>query len=227
MAKSASAEQFFSSDLFKFLKDLAKHNNREWFAANKARYEAVVRDPALRFIAHFAVVLPSVAPGFVADPRASGGSLFRIYRDTRFSKDKTPYKTHIGMQFRHRFAGRDAHAPCFYFHLEPKECFIAAGLWHPDPIALAKVRNAIAAAPKAWKKARKGFVLDGDVLKRPPKGFDPKHPCIADIKRKDFLTWIPMQDAHVCRDDVLKEVANACRRMKRLVDFLTRALDLS
>jgi uncharacterized protein (TIGR02453 family) len=111
------------------------------------------RDPALRFIANFAVILPRIAPGYVADPRASGGSLFRIYRDTRFSNDKTPYKTHIGMQFRHRFGGKDVHAPCFYFHLAPKDCFIAAGLWHPDPVALLKVRRAIAENPKAWKAA--------------------------------------------------------------------------
>jgi uncharacterized protein (TIGR02453 family) len=227
MPNQTPEEKFFSADLLKFLKDLAKHNNREWFNARKALYESVVRDPALRFIAHFAVVLPRIAPGYIADPRASGGSLFRIYRDTRFSNDKTPYKTHIGMQFRHRAGGRDAHAPCFYFHLAPRDCFIAAGLWHPDPIALAKVRRAIAENPKAWKTARRGYKLDGESLKRPPKGFDPKHPCIEDIKRKDFLTWIPMKESQVCGGKVMDDVAAACRKMKRLVDFLSRALELS
>ncbi len=220
-------ERFFTPDLFKFLKDLAKHNKREWFQANKQRYESAARNPALRFIAHFAIVLPRIAPGFIADPRASGGSLFRIYRDTRFSNDKTPYKTHIGMQFRHRFAGRDAHAPCFYFHLEPGDCFVAAGLWHPDSIALAKVRRFIAENPKAWKTAKRGFKLDGDSLKRPPRGFDPKHPCIEDIKRKDFITWLSLKESQVSGKNVMKDVAAACRKMKRLVDFLTRALDLS
>lgn len=216
-------EQFFTPDLFKFLSDLAKHNKREWFQANKARYDTHVREASLRFIAHFAVVLPRIAPGYVADHR----SLFRIYRDTRFSHDKTPYKTHIGMQFRHRSGCKDVHAPCFYFHIAPKDCFIAAGLWHPDPVALLKVRRAIAEKPKAWKAARRGFKLDGESLKRPPKGFDPKHPCIEDIKRKDFLTWIPLKDADVCGKNLMKDIGVGCKKMKRLVDFLSRALELT
>src|SRR3954470_21671845 len=92
----------FSPALFTFLRDLAANNDREWFAANKARYVAEVQEPALAFIEDVGMRLPEeISPHFVADPRTTGGSLFRIYRDTRFSKDKTPYKTHCGVQFRH------------------------------------------------------------------------------------------------------------------------------
>ena len=89
----------------------------------------------------------------MADPRPSGGSLFRIYRDTRFSKDKSPYKTHAGMYFPVR-GGKDVHTPGFYLHLEPGACFAAAGLWHPDAAALAKVREAIVARPARNGRSR-------------------------------------------------------------------------
>ena len=117
--------------LFDFLRDLRDNNDREWFAANKGRYVTDVRDPMLGFIADFAAPLAEISPHFVADPRANGGSLFRIYRDTRFSRDKTPYKTNVGAHFRHA-AGKDAHAPGFYLHLEPGMCFAACGVWRPD-----------------------------------------------------------------------------------------------
>jgi uncharacterized protein (TIGR02453 family) len=220
-------ERYFSPDLFKFLKDLAKNNKREWFQPRKQVYESVVRDPALRFIAHFAIVLPKVAPGYISDPRPSGGSLFRIYRDTRFSKDKTPYKTHIGIQFRHRFAGRDAHAPGFYFQIEPGDCCVAGGIWQPDTAALQKIRKFIVEHPKEWKKVRRGFSLWGESLKRPPRGFDPNHPLIEDLKRKDFIIWIPLTPSQICGKNILNDVASACRKIRPLADFLTRALELS
>ena len=103
---------YFTPHTFSFLGDLAANNHREWFLANKSRYEADVKDPALRFINDFSTPLKEISPHFRADPRANGGSLFRIYRDTRFSKDKSPYKTHTGIQFRHE-AGRDAHCARF------------------------------------------------------------------------------------------------------------------
>src|SRR5918992_6326144 len=107
----------FTPDLFAFLRELAANNDREWFAANKTRYVADVQEPALAFIEDVGVRLPEVSGHFVADARTVGGSLFRIYRDTRFSKDKTPYKTHVGIQLRHE-SGKDVHAPGFYLHLE-------------------------------------------------------------------------------------------------------------
>ena len=109
MATKASRDTF-GPELFAFLADLRANNDREWFAANKHRYEEHLLEPALDFIDEFAPQLEKISPHFRADPRPSGGSLFRIYRDTRFSKDKTPYKTNVGIHFRHERA-KDAHAP--------------------------------------------------------------------------------------------------------------------
>ena len=136
-------------ELFAFLRDLREHNDRAWFAANRERYEAHVLDPLLQLIADFAPRLREISPEFVADPRPAGGSLFRLHRDTRFSRDKTAYKTNAGVQFRHA-AGRDVHAPGFYLHLEPDAVFAAAGLWHPGPTELGRVRDAIVARPDEW-----------------------------------------------------------------------------
>ena len=108
----------FAPALFRFLRDLRKNNDREWFLAHKDVYERDVNEPALAFISAFAAPLRKISPHLVADARPIGGSLFRIYRDVRFSNDKRPYKTHVGIHFRHRSAG-DAHAPGFYLHLEP------------------------------------------------------------------------------------------------------------
>jgi uncharacterized protein (TIGR02453 family) len=141
----------FTPALFGFLRDLEHNNDRDWFAANKARYVAEVRDPMLDFIAGFAPHLESISTRYVADPRANGGSLFRIHRDVRFAKDKRPYKTNAGAHFRHE-AARDAHAPGFYLHLEPGGVFAASGVWHPDGPALAKIRDAIAGDAGAWRR---------------------------------------------------------------------------
>ena len=134
MARPATqrATRSFGPELFRFLRDLKASNTREWFAENRERYEDAVRGPALDFVADVAPYLERVSPHFVADPRPSGGSLFRIHRDTRFGKDKSPYKTYVGIQFRHEL-GKDAHAPGFYLHLEPKAVFVGAGILAPGP----------------------------------------------------------------------------------------------
>ena len=136
--------------LFDFLRELKANNERPWFEENKARYRAEVQGPMLDFIQAFAEPLAEISPHFRADPRANGGSLFRIYRDTRFSKDKTPYKTNVGAHFRHE-AGKDAHAPGFYLHLEPGMCFAGCGVWHPDSPTLGRIRDAI-----LWSGRRNG-----------------------------------------------------------------------
>src|ERR1700687_91775 len=95
------SEGFFQPDLFAFLRQLKRHNDREWFAKNKARYQQVAVEPAMQFISGFAPHLEKLSPHLVADARPTRGSLFRIYRDTRFASDKIPYKTHIGIHFSH------------------------------------------------------------------------------------------------------------------------------
>ena len=215
--------------LFDFLRELRVNNERSWFEANKARYVADVREPMLDFIAAFAAPLAEISPHFVADPRANGGSLFRIYRDTRFSPDKTPYKTNAGAHFRH-VAGKDAHAPGFYLHLEPDSCFAACGIWHPDGEALANIRDAIADNPTAWRRVtqaktfRHTFTLRGQSLKRPPRGYDAAHPLIEDLKRKDFIAGTTFHEADAIQPDFLQRFAHLARNGAAFVDFLSRAV---
>lgn len=226
----AAAERSFSPALFTFLRELTENNDRDWFAANKARYEADVREPALEFISAFAPRLDALSPHFVADARKVGGSLFRIHRDVRFSKDKSPYKTHTGIHFRHALA-RDAHAPGFYLHLEPGGVFAGAGMWRPDTATARRIREAIAADGAAWRRAvgskafRERYRLDGESLKRPPAGFSADHPLIADLKRKDFIAVAPLPDRAVTAAGFLDEYADACRAAAPLVRFLCRAIE--
>ena len=222
---------WFTSRTLAFLRDLAKNNDRDWFAANKERYEEHVLDPALRFVADFAPRLERVSPRFVADPRRSGGSLFRIHRDTRFAKDKSPYKTFVGIRFGHD-AGRDVHAPCFYLHVEPKGSFAGMGIWRPDAPTLKRVRDALVADPAAWKRAAHGrklrgrFELGGESLKRPPRGYDPDHPLARDLRRKDFTAGAALADDVVTSPKVAAEVARAFQAGAPLVRFLCDATGL-
>ena len=144
--------RYFTPATFKFLSQLATHNERDWFNANKARYLTDVQEPALQFIADFAPKLAGISEHLVADPRPQGGSLFRIYRDTRFSKDKTPYKTHVAMRFGHE-AGLGVHAPGLYLHIEPGASYAGVGLWRPETALARTIREAIVADPAGWKKA--------------------------------------------------------------------------
>ena len=220
-------KSYFTEDLFKFLRELRVNNNREWFQANKERYESAVRNPALRFITDFGPYLKKVSQQFVVDPRPAGGSLFRIYRDIRFSRDKSPYKTHVGIHFRHRECHEGTHAPGFYLHLEPEGCFAGAGLWHPDAAALKRVRDAVINRPQAWKKAVGGKLqMEGEMLKRPPSGYASDHPLIEDLKHKDFIFSMPFSEPQVCGRQFISKYAEACKTMSPLVRFLTAALSL-
>ena len=231
-------KSFFSAELFDFLRQLQRHNNREWFARNKDRYRQVLVEPALRFIAEFAAPLAKLSPHFVADSRPTRGSLFRIYRDTRFSSDKKPFKTHAGIRFAHE-SGKDVHAPVFYLHLEPGNCFAAAGVWHPDQRALTRIRSAIVTNPAQWKRATRRLrpskptaglpgtpQLEGESLSRPPKGFPPDHALIDDLKRKDFVASVALSEEQVCGPRLFRDYTAACRAMLPLVEFTTKALGL-
>jgi uncharacterized protein (TIGR02453 family) len=219
-------DSYFSKNLFHFLKELKRNNNRDWFLANKERYERDVRGPALKFISDFAPHLRKINSHFVADPKPHGGSLFRIYRDIRFSEDKSPYKTHIGMNFPHNRL-TEVHAPGFYLHLEPDGCFAAAGIWHPDSQTLNLIRSAILNRSGDWQKIRKtGLKLSGDSLVRPPKGYSPDHPYIEELKMKDFVYSLRFTNQQVCGNSFLPDFANACKKMAPLVAFLTKAVGL-
>ena len=220
----------FGKDFFAFFRDLAAHNDKAWFDANKARYKDKVVAPVSDFITAIGPKLRKVSPHFVADPRPAGGSMFRIYRDTRFAKDKSPYKTNTGVQFRHA-AGRDAHAPGFYLHLEPKRIFFGGGAWMPAPPLLNAVRARIAEQPAAWKKATTapslvetfGCLEAGDPLARPPKGFAPDHPCIDDIRKRSFFVTVNATEADAAKPAFLGDVAEAFMAAKPVMRFLTQA----
>jgi len=212
-----------SPELFEFLRQLKRHNNRQWFAKNKARYHELVVEPALLFINSFVPHLYKLSPFFLADARPTRGSLFRIYRDVRVAADKRPFKTHVGIHFNHA-SGKDAHAPVFYLHCEPENCFAAAGICHPDNPALTRVRTAIVREPERWAAIRKKLVLEGDSLARPPRGFDCDHRFINDLKMKDYVTSIAFSEEQVCGQKFLRDFAAACRKMSPLVEFTTSAL---
>ena len=220
----------FPTSLTGFLAELAANNDRAWFAENKPRYEAEVLTPALAFITAMAEPLTEMAPEFLAVPKRSGGSLMRVYRDVRFSKDKRPYKTNLGIQFRHRLA-KDVHAPGYYFHLEPGRAFLAAGCWRPAGRALRAIREFLSDNPRGWARARDdalagGFELAGDSLVRPPRGFDADHPAIEDLKRKDFILLRELDPADLRSPDAVDRVAGDCRTATPFVSYLCAALDV-
>ena len=219
----------FSKATFGFLEELAANNNRAWFEANKPRYEALVREPALEFITAMEPALKRFAPHFRAEPRKTGGSLMRVFRDTRFSRDKTPYKTNIGIQFRHAL-GKDIHAPGFYVHIAADECFFAAGCWHPEADALGKIRDLVAQKPEKWFAARddKKFTaqweLWGDSLTRPPRGYAAGHPAIEDIKRKDFVAIAALTGKEVTGKGLVALAEKRFTETTPMMKFLCEAL---
>ncbi len=218
----------FDTELFAFLRDLEANNDRAWFAANKKRYDAVVKEPALDFIESFRPRLAELSPHFEANARVVGGSLFRIHRDTRFSKDKTPYKTHTGLHFRHERA-KDAHAPGFYLHLQPRQCFIGVGLWRPEPKVAQQIRGHMAEHRDAWSAIAADlspFELIGESLVRPPRGFDRDDPIISDLKRKDFIARTSLTHKQVTSAGFLDLFSERCADGLPFLRFLCDALEV-
>ena len=225
------ARAYFTSRFFEFLDELSRNNNRDWFIPNKLRYERDVREPMLAFIADFAPRLKKISACYVADPRPTGGSMMRIYRNLRFSRDKTPYHTNVSAAFGHR-SGSHFSSPSFYLSLSPAEAFAGVGVWHPQPDAVAKIRNAIVARPPKWKEAvndrkfKARFELMGDMLSRPPKGFDASHPLIEDLKRKDFVGGTEFTRKEVCSAEFLDLFSKACADAAPFMKFLTESMGL-
>jgi uncharacterized protein (TIGR02453 family) len=213
--------------LFRFLRELKDDNTSEWFQANKARFEGEVREPLLAFIGAFGEPLAGISRHLEANPSRAGGSMFRINRDIRFSRDKSPYKTNVGAQFRHASCTKDVHGPAFYLHLEPGGCFAGAGMWHPEPEALKRVRDYMVGHGAAWKALRtKGIEVQGESLARVPQGFDPAHPLAEALKLKDFYTVTSFTERQVCAAGFLEAYAEYCRQQVPLMKFLAKALEL-
>jgi uncharacterized protein (TIGR02453 family) len=213
--------KYFDDDLFAFLRELKSHNERTWFATNKGRYERSVKEPVLAFIGDAGPQLGKLSKQLVADPKPVGGSMFRIYRDVRFARDKSPYKTHIGVHFP---LGKGEAVPGYYLHLEPRECFVAAGMWNPGSEQLEQIRRAISSRPADWRKASGDLNEDENALKRPPRGFDADHPMIEDIKRKSFTGSLRLSDKQLVGDDVMQTFVKTCKELAPLMRFLAKAV---
>lgn len=223
---------YFSDNAFKFLRALARNNSREWFHDHKAEYEEHLRQPYLRLIAEVQPELRAVSAHYLADPKPVGGSLFRIHRDTRFSGDKTPYKTWAGARFFHD-RSKQVPAPSFYLHVQPGNCFVGAGLWHPEAPTLRRVREFILANPEGWKRAARApafgrrYALDeSEKLKRPPHGYPADHPLIEDLKHRNYVAFRPLPDALLTGPRLRPTLARDFKGLAPFMDYLCAALDL-
>jgi uncharacterized protein (TIGR02453 family) len=222
---------YFSPATFRFLRALGRHNNRTWFKAHQAEYERSVRGPYLQLIADLQAPLAKISTHYRADPRKVGGSLFRVQRDTRFSHGKDPYKPWAGARLFHE-RRREIAAPSFYLHIAPGDCFVGAGLWHPENHTLRNIRNFIIDNPAAWKRAahgsafRKHYGFWGESLVRAPQGFPPDHPLIEDLKRKSFAAGVGFDDALACSPTLHAFVVAHFKRLAPLVDYLCVAQNL-
>jgi uncharacterized protein (TIGR02453 family) len=221
----------FPKDFFSFFTELGKNNNRDWFTANKARYYQSVVDPMCEYIVSIAPHLKTISPYYKADPRPHGGSMFRIYRDARFSNDKTPYKTHAACHFRHQ-AGRDAHAPGFYLHMETDRVSIGGGIWRPPAKQLGLIREFIVDNPASWEKLSRSSAIremggiQGDSLQRPPRGYSADARHIDDLKRKSFFLMSEFDVELALGPALVSESARVFRNVAKLNHFVTDALDL-
>ena len=224
----------FPAAALTFLRGLARHNRRPWFEARRDTYEAAVRAPMRALIEAVDVRLARVAPELVGDPRRS---MFRIHRDVRFSRDKSPYKTWASAWFYHQDAGKgvgqEAHGGAgLYFHLEPGACLVAGGLWMPERGALAKVRDAILADPEGFEAlvTAAGFrrtykrLSQEAVLTRTPRGYPPDHPAERWLRYKSFTASVTLTDAQVRSPRLVDTVMRRYEALVPLVRWLNSAL---
>lgn len=221
----------FPLETLRFLHDLGINNNRDWFQAHKEIYESQVRTPALDFIIAMEEPLKKISPHFRAVAKKSGGSLMRPYRDTRFAKDKTPYKTNVGIQFRHE-RGKDVHAPGIYLHIDTEQAFLGVGIWRPDSSALAKIRKAIVKDSDRWLKIKKAaafkrtFEIQGDQLIRNPKGYSADDPMIEELKWKDHIAVADLDYDDLMSKTAVKEVVRRVKTASRYLEFLCDSMKL-
>ena len=219
----------FKEEFWNFFDELKENNNREWFTENKDRYKSDIVTPCMDFIVDMGERLKDISPHYTAIPKANGGSMFRIYRDARFSKDKRPYKENAGIQFRHKL-GKNAHAPGFYINLKKDGIFYGGGIWLPESETLGEIRDRICYYPKKWQAVIenddiiKSFgEIRGDGLKRPPRGYEPDHKYIEDIKRKSFFAMKNEDDYKITHsakfiDEVVKTFDAASPLMAFICD---------
>lgn len=213
----------FPKDTLRFLRDLKKNNDRDWFNANKQQYEQSVKEPMQMLISALAARMKGVHPDIVIDPKKS---IYRIYRDVRFSKDKSPYKTWIAAAF--TYDGWDRkHDAAFYFHISPDEVGIGGGLYNPMGPTLKKLRTSIAddAAPlraiigeKTFKKHFGEMV--GEELQRVPQGYEKDHPAAELLKKKQYLCWKSLPTSRITDAAFLDDLVESFAAMAPFIRYL-------
>ena len=225
----------FTAETLRFFKQLAAHNNKEWFEAHRDDYENNVREPMRDLVEELDVRFARFAPEIGGDPKRS---MFRINRDIRFSKDKSPYKTNAGCWFHHRSASRKVGSEAaegsagFYFHLQPGKSFIGAGVWMPPRPQLNKLRGAIAEKPEAFVRMvqslpkRFGGVSDESALKRMPRGYSEDHPAAKWLKYQSFTTGRSLTDAQVTSTKLPALLEREYEAMLPLVRWVNGAFGL-
>jgi uncharacterized protein (TIGR02453 family) len=211
---------------FRFLARLKTHNERTWFEAHRAEYERDVRDASVNFVRAMAPYVAKVSPRYLAEAKPVGGSVLRIHRDIRFSKDKSPYRTAIRIHFMHADASEATPAPGWFVHIAPRQTFVGGGMWHPPAAVAAKVRRAIASDPSGWTRATRGTAVAGEQVKRVPAPFDPDSPLAADLRRKSWLWSVKVPDATAVSPRFPEACGAAMRKGAPLMAFLTKAVGL-
>jgi len=224
----------FRPAAFTFFRGLKRNNRKDWFDAHREQYERDVRGPIRDLIEEVDVRLARIAPEFIGDPRRS---MFRIHRDIRFSKDKSPYKTAAGVWWYHEDAGRkvgqdaEGGGAGIYFHLAPEGCFSAGGIWMPAGAVLRKVREALAEDLEGFEaaigsttfKRRFGALDEEAMLKRMPRGFDDDHPAAKWLRYKSFTVHRPLTAAQVQSRNLPDTLAGDVEVMLPFLRWLNRA----
>lgn len=227
----AQAFTGFKPEFFRFFRELAENNNRGWFMENKPRYQHQIVAPMLAFITAMQEPLAELAPHYRAIPKLMGGSMFRIYRDARFSKDKSPYKQHAAFHFRHE-QGKDAHAPGYYLHLEPGKVFFGGGIWVPPAARLSAIRDTIMDSPSAWSQVKTDPKIvayggiQGKGLKTAPRGIAKDHPQIEDLRRKSFFVMNDVKPGQAGKADFVDQVAATYKNCEPMMSFICHALEI-
>jgi len=225
----------FSRGALTFLRQLKRNNKREWFLANRETFDNEVLGPLKLLVEEADVRFGHFAPEFVGDPKRS---IFRIYRDVRFSKDKSPYKTHAASWFKHRNSsqgvGSEAHGAGagFYFHLEPGGSLVAGGIWMPPRPTLNQLRDSIAAKPADFAKSmsatgfkrRLGKLSEESMLTRLPRGFAPGHPAEQWLRYQSFTVHAMLSDDEVLDRRLVDRVEKDFKTMLPFVRWLNNSL---
>jgi uncharacterized protein (TIGR02453 family) len=206
-----------------FLRNLARHNDREWFQPRKALFEAELKEPMLAIVRKITDAMTDFAPNHV---RPAEKSLFRIYRDTRFSNDKRPYKTHVAAWWSHQGLEKTSGAG-YYFHISAKEVIVAAGAYMPEKDQLAAIRNWLIENHVAFRKllqspaVRRTFKeFEGERLSRPPKGFPKDHPALDLIQCRQWGLSVTLPASAALKPDFAATVIRYFRLAAPVIDAL-------